>query len=82
MTALGTILRFILSVPRLLVVGLVRFYQTWISPMLGPHCRFEPTCSEYFVQAVRKYGLLRGGLKGVWRILRCHPFSSGGYDPP
>ncbi len=61
---------------------LVRAYQLLISPLLGPHCRFQPTCSEYFILAVRKYGLIRGGLKGIWRICRCHPWSKGGYDPP
>ncbi|MBO7725383.1 MAG: membrane protein insertion efficiency factor YidD [Thermoguttaceae bacterium] len=60
----------------------VRFYQAAISPMLGPKCRYTPTCSEYFVLAVRKYGPIRGSLKGVWRILRCNPFSHGGTDYP
>ncbi|MBN1912490.1 MAG: membrane protein insertion efficiency factor YidD [Pirellulales bacterium] len=68
--------------PGRVVIGLIRLYQRWISPMLGPHCRFEPTCSEYFILAVRKYGLVRGSARGVWRILRCHPWSRGGDDPP
>ena len=65
-----------------LLILLVRFYQAAISPMLGPNCRFRPTCSEYFILAVKKYGPLRGSLKGAWRILRCNPFSKGGTDWP
>ena len=58
-----------------------RGYKRWISPFIPPACRYCPTCSEYFVEAVRKKGALRGTLLGVWRLLRCHPFSKGGYDP-
>jgi len=65
-----------------LVLAPIRFYQMAISPMLGPHCRFTPTCSQYAVEAIRKYGVLRGSAKAVWRILRCHPWHPGGYDPP
>lgn len=65
-----------------LVILPVRFYRYFISPLLGPHCRFQPTCSEYFITAVRKYGPLSGALRGLWRICRCHPWSRGGYDPP
>ena len=65
-----------------ILIGLVRLYKTWISPMIGPHCRFEPTCSEYFIESVRKRGALIGSLRGIWRICRCHPWSLGGYDPP
>lgn len=60
----------------------VRFYQRCISPLLGKNCRYEPTCSQYFVLAVQKYGPLRGAWRGFCRILRCHPFRPGGYDPP
>jgi putative membrane protein insertion efficiency factor len=60
----------------------VRCYQYLISPLLGPRCRFEPSCSEYFIGAVRKYGALRGAWRGVLRICRCHPWHPGGYDPP
>ncbi|QDS87783.1 Putative membrane protein insertion efficiency factor [Rosistilla oblonga] len=60
----------------------IRFYQRWISPMLGPNCRFSPTCSQYTIEAIGKYGVLRGICKGVWRIARCHPWNPGGYDPP
>jgi putative membrane protein insertion efficiency factor len=64
------------------MIGMVRLYQWTISPMLGPVCRFHPSCSEYFIQAVRKYGPLRGAWRGVCRIGRCHPWHPGGYDPP
>ncbi|RLG44229.1 MAG: membrane protein insertion efficiency factor YidD [Thermoproteota archaeon] len=60
---------------------LIRFYQSFISPILPRHCRFYPTCSEYTYQAIKKYGLLRGILKGIIRISKCHPFHPGGYDP-
>ncbi|MCA9267714.1 MAG: membrane protein insertion efficiency factor YidD [Planctomycetales bacterium] len=66
----------------LALIFCVRMYQVCISPWLGAHCRFEPTCSRYFIQAVQKHGPWRGALKGVWRVCRCHPFSRGGYDPP
>jgi uncharacterized protein len=62
-------------------VVLVRVYQISISPFLGPCCRFYPTCSEYAIIAVRRYGPLRGAFLGLMRILRCHPFHAGGYDP-
>jgi putative membrane protein insertion efficiency factor len=64
------------------LIQLVRFYKFAISPMLGNNCRFVPTCSEYFILAVKKYGALRGTLMGVGRILRCHPFCRGGVDFP
>jgi len=64
-----------------LIVGLVKIYQRFISPMLGSNCRFRPTCSEYFISAVEKYGVFKGVYLGVRRILRCHPFNPGGYDP-
>ena len=50
--------------------------------MLGPRCRFEPSCSTYFIESVRKYGAIRGALRGIWRICRCNPWNPGGYDPP
>jgi len=62
-------------------IGLIRFYQYWLSPLFPPTCRYTPTCSQYAVEAIRRYGLLRGGAMAVWRILRCHPFVRGGYDP-
>jgi putative membrane protein insertion efficiency factor len=65
-----------------LVIGLIRVYQTTLSPLLGPACRFEPSCSRYMVGAIEKYGLLRGAWKGLKRFLSCHPWHPGGYDPP
>jgi putative membrane protein insertion efficiency factor len=66
----------------MLVVSAVRLYQLTLSPLVGRHCRFEPTCSAYFIQAVEKYGAVRGSWRGLKRIGRCHPFHPGGYDPP
>lgn len=62
-------------------LGLIRFYQRYISSLTPPTCRFAPTCSEYGYQAIAKYGLLKGGWTTVCRIARCHPFHPGGYDP-
>ncbi len=62
-------------------VALIRGYRRFVSPMLPPSCRFTPSCSLYTLQAIEKYGLLRGGFMGVRRVLRCHPFSEGGFDP-
>jgi uncharacterized protein len=74
--------RFLITLPEVLIIGAVRLYQKLIRPLLGPRCRFYPSCSEYFIGAVRKYGVLSGSARGVWRIMRCHPFHPGGYDPP
>lgn len=63
------------------VLGFLRLYKTFISPFLPSACRFEPTCSEYTRQAVEKHGAVRGSWLGLKRILRCQPFSKGGYDP-
>jgi len=64
------------------LLGMVAGYRLLISPLLGRHCRFEPTCSCYFRESVLKYGALRGTLRGLGRICRCHPWHPGGYDPP
>lgn len=72
-----------------LVLKIIRFYQKFISPDTGflgflkttKSCRFYPSCSEYFYLAVKKYGLFRGFFKGFYRVLKCHPFNFGGYDP-
>jgi len=64
------------------IVALIAVYKASLSPLLGRHCRFEPTCSRYFREAVEKHGALRGSLKGLARICRCHPWHPGGYDPP
>jgi len=63
------------------LIGLARLYQATLSPYIGRHCRFQPTCSNYFIEAVRLRGPLVGAALGIWRILRCHPFSRGGCDP-
>ena len=63
------------------IIALVRLYQATLSPLIGRQCRFVPSCSEYFIQAVRKHGPCRGSLMGIWRIVRCNPFCRGGYDP-
>ena len=60
---------------------LLASYKKVLSPLLPPACRFVPTCSEYAYEAIRRYGALRGGWMGVRRLLRCHPFNPGGYDP-
>lgn len=64
------------------LVGLIRFYQLAISPMLGPSCRFTPTCSNYAIEALRKYGVVVGGWKSIRRIVRCNPWGGQGHDPP
>lgn len=63
------------------LIFLVRVYQKCISPLFPPKCRYYPTCSEYFIQAVQKYGAIKGTWLGIKRISRCHPWSKGGYDP-
>jgi uncharacterized protein len=65
-----------------LVILLIRVYQYTLSPLIGPACRFEPSCSRYMIEAIHKYGLTRGVFKGLGRVLRCHPWNPGGYDPP
>lgn len=70
------------NLARLPVLGLIRFYQLTISRALpADTCRFTPTCSHYSYQAIAKYGVVKGGALAVWRLLRCQPFSRGGYDP-
>lgn len=64
------------------LLWLIAAYQFLISPLLGPCCRFAPSCSEYAVQSLQKYGLLKGMTRTVWRLLRCQPLCKGGYDPP
>jgi hypothetical protein len=66
---------------RHLFVYLIKLYQKLISPLFPPSCRFYPTCSEYAVQSFTKYGVFKGGLKSIWRILRCNPWNKGGFDP-
>ena len=64
-----------------LLIGLIRFYQRYISPLKKPSCRFYPTCSEYAIEAITKKGVLCGSWLAIRRICKCHPFHPGGYDP-
>lgn len=64
-----------------IAILLIKFYKTFISPVLPHSCRFYPTCSNYTLIAIERYGIFRGGILGAKRILRCHPFNPGGYDP-
>jgi putative membrane protein insertion efficiency factor len=64
-----------------ILIAFVRVYQYTISPLLGPRCRYYPSCSSYAVEALREHGALRGLGLATWRLLRCNPFSNGGYDP-
>ena len=79
---IGKLLWPLNSVLKLVLIVGVRFYQCVLRPMLPSLCRFEPSCSEYFVEAVQKYGPVRGSCKGIGRICRCNPWSEGGFDPP
>ena len=74
-------MRLLRSLPKRILLGLIRFYRRHISPMYPACCRFMPTCSQYALEAVEKYGALKGGYLALRRILRCHPFHDGGYDP-
>lgn len=67
-----------------LIIFLLKGYQRWISPIfcfLGVHCKFYPSCSNYMMQAIQKYGMIKGVFLGIKRLFRCHPFAKGGYDP-
>lgn len=64
-----------------LLLAAIAAYQRWISPLMGRRCRYEPTCSSYAAQAVGRFGVVRGAVLASWRLLRCNPFSHGGFDP-
>ena len=66
---------------RTLLISVLRLYKRLVSPLFLPACRYVPTCSEYAMQAIDRHGAIRGSVMAVWRILRCHPFAKGGYDP-
>ncbi len=70
-----------MNVPRLAVTFPLRLYQRLISPAIGSRCKFYPSCSEYAVQAIGRFGILRGLVLAAWRLLRCNPWSHGGFDP-
>jgi putative membrane protein insertion efficiency factor len=80
------LLKWAAAIPRFLIswilVAVVRGYQLLLSPLVGRHCRFRPTCSQYFIDSVRKHGPIRGAFRGIARICRCNPWNPGGYDPP
>ncbi|MEX2316861.1 MAG: membrane protein insertion efficiency factor YidD [Pirellulales bacterium] len=82
MKILAMLARGIWQLPRSVLIAAARVYQWTLSPLVGRQCRFEPSCSNYFIEAVRKYGALRGVWLGARRVARCHPFHPGGYDPP
>ena len=63
------------------LVGAVRTYQYTVRPLIGAHCRFEPSCSCYAIEALRRHGAARGGALAAWRVLRCNPWTDGGFDP-
>ncbi|HSR12822.1 MAG TPA: membrane protein insertion efficiency factor YidD [Thermodesulfobacteriota bacterium] len=64
-----------------IITGLIRLYRYFLSPLVPPSCRFEPSCSAYAMEAVKRFGPVKGLLLSAWRILRCNPFHPGGYDP-
>lgn len=64
-----------------ILIYIINLYRKYISPMSPPSCKYTPTCSMYAIQAIEKHGILKGGLMALYRILRCNPFSKGGYDP-
>ena len=72
------ILTFVARLPALLLMGLIRLYQVTISPLIGPTCKYYPSCSHYGLEAVRRHGALRGTVLAGWRVLRCNPWSHGG----
>lgn len=72
----------LLALPGWALIAVVRVYQWTLSPLLGNRCRFTPSCSVYFIGSVRKYGVIRGSLRGVWRIFRCNPWNPGEEDLP
>lgn len=74
-------MRYLKFVMKKILIFIIKFYQKYISPMKSTKCPYFPTCSQYGLEAVTKYGALKGGMLTVWRILRCNPFSKGGYDP-
>lgn len=77
-----SVCRMLISIPAWGLILLVKLYQLILSPIFGGQCRFYPSCSNYFIEAVKKHGAISGSVRGVARILRCHPFHRGGYDPP
>jgi uncharacterized protein len=81
-TLYSLMLKNLIRAPSWLLIFLVRLYQATLGLALGGHCRFQPTCSAYFIESVRKHGAVRGAWRGLCRLARCHPWNPGGYDPP
>jgi putative membrane protein insertion efficiency factor len=81
-TTFATVLHWPARAAVALLIAAIRLYQITLSPLLGPACRFEPTCSRYMMESLRKYGLFKGLAKGLRRVSRCHPWHPGGFDPP
>jgi len=69
------------SAPQKIAISFVKAYQRWLSPLLGPNCRFQPTCSFYAIEAINRFGVIKGGWLAGKRILKCHPLNAGGLDP-
>ena len=69
------------STPQKIAIALVKAYQRWVSPLLGPRCRFDPTCSFYAIEAINRFGVIKGCWLASKRILKCHPLHAGGLDP-
>lgn len=78
---MNRVARRLAAVPRRLLAGLIRGYQLALSPLLPQSCRYTPSCSQYMLEAVSRYGAFKGGWLGTRRLLRCHPFRPGGFDP-
>ncbi|WP_105188749.1 membrane protein insertion efficiency factor YidD [Pseudoalteromonas sp. T1lg48] len=74
-------LAFILAIPKNSLITVIKVYQKWISPLLGPNCRFNPSCSSYALQAIKLHGAVKGSWLAAKRIVKCHPLHAGGDDP-
>jgi len=75
-------MRCLYKLPQHICIVFVRLYQLTLSPFIGGHCRFQPTCSAYAIEALQKYGAMKGCAKSLWRIVRCNPLGGCGHDPP
>jgi putative membrane protein insertion efficiency factor len=75
-------MKIVCSFAAVLAIGFVRLYQVTLRPIMGGQCRFAPTCSEYAIASITKYGALKGTMKSIYRIIRCNPWGGCGYDPP